>query len=225
MFDGFEGYRILTTADVERALTTALVAVDANVLLNLYRYNAQTTDDLLAIFAKLGDRLAVPHQVVREFHRNRLAAIGNPEGAAQDLRGALEKNLRSTTDALARWAKQVALDDAELVRLQAVVGDAFDIVRETTGEADPDRVRADTPAAQDRVLSRLAGCLRNACCHGRRMRCGPKWSPKGSGGSTSRCRLATSTRTRQIPTLRAAPGTSWSTSRHARRQYAASWTS
>jgi PIN like domain len=159
LFDGFEGYRILTDADVERALTTALVAVDANVLLNLYRYNAQTTDDLLAIFTKLGDRLAVPHQAVREFHRNRLAAIGNPEGAALDLRSALEKNLRSTNDALARWAKQVALDDAELVRLQAIVGEAFDTVRDAAGEADPDRVRADTPATQDRVLSRLAVML------------------------------------------------------------------
>jgi len=156
LFDGFEGYRTLTDADVERALMTALVAVDANVLLNLYRYNAQTTDDLLTIFGKLGDRLLVPHQAVREFHRNRLAAIGNPEGAAQDLRGALEKNLRSTNDALVRWAKQVALDDAELVRLQAVVGDAFSVVRDAASEADPDRVHADTPAIQDRVLSRLA---------------------------------------------------------------------
>lgn len=122
LFDGFEGYRILADADVEEALTTALVAVDANVLLNLYRYNAQTTDDLLAIFVKLGDRLVVPHQAVREFHRNRLAAIGNPEGAAQDLRS-----------------------DGS--------------VRDAAGEADPDGVRVDTPATQDRVLSRLAALL------------------------------------------------------------------
>jgi hypothetical protein len=50
LFDGFEGHRVLTDVDVERALTTALVSVDANLLLNLYRYNAQTADDLLAIF-------------------------------------------------------------------------------------------------------------------------------------------------------------------------------
>src|SRR5215475_11991778 len=65
LFDGFEGYRILADADVDHALTSALVAVDANVLLNLYRYNAQTTEDLLAVFEKLGDRLVVPHQAVR----------------------------------------------------------------------------------------------------------------------------------------------------------------
>jgi hypothetical protein len=159
LFDGFEGHRVLTDVDVERALTTALVSVDANLLLNLYRYNAQTADDLLAIFEKLGDRLAVPHQAVREFHRNRLAAIGNPEGAAQELQGALEKNRRSTSDALARWAKQVALDDGELGRLQAIVGGAFDEVRDAASEVDPDKVRPDTPSARDRVLSRLATLL------------------------------------------------------------------
>ncbi|MEV0610851.1 PIN-like domain-containing protein [Polymorphospora rubra] len=159
LFDGFEGHRVLAPADVKRAMTSALVAIDANVLLNLYRYNARTTSDLLAIFERFGDRLVVPHQAIREFHRNRLAAVGNPEGAVQDLRGALDKNQRSTGDALTRWAKQVALDDAELLRLQAIVGDAFDSVREAAGEADPDKVRVDTPAADDRVLSRLGGLL------------------------------------------------------------------
>jgi hypothetical protein len=54
LFDGFEGYRIPSDADIDYALTSALIAVDANVLLNLYRYNARTTDDLLAIFERLG---------------------------------------------------------------------------------------------------------------------------------------------------------------------------
>jgi PIN like domain len=62
LFDGFEGYRVLADADVDHALTSAVVAVDTNVLLNLYRYNVQTTEDLLAIFEKLGDRLVIPHQ-------------------------------------------------------------------------------------------------------------------------------------------------------------------
>src|SRR4051812_20313779 len=98
LFDGFEGYRIVAESDVDKALTSALVAVDANVLLNLYRYNAQTTKDLLAVLEKLGDRLIVTHQAAREFHRNRLAAIGNPDGAAQEVRAALQKNQRSILD-------------------------------------------------------------------------------------------------------------------------------
>lgn len=155
LFDGFEGYRVLADTDVDQALKSALVCVDANVLLNLYRYNAQTTDDLLAIFEKLGDRLVVPHQAIREFHRNRLAAIGNPDGAAQDVRGALQKNERSTIDALSRWAKQVALADTELELLITDVNAVFGRVLDAVGKAEPDRVQANTAAAKDRVLKRL----------------------------------------------------------------------
>ncbi|UWP83196.1 PIN-like domain-containing protein [Dactylosporangium fulvum] len=159
LFDGFEGYRILTEVDVDRALNCALVAIDANVLLNLYRYNAQTTDDLLAIFEKFGDRLVVPHQAMREFHRNRLAAIGNPDSAASDVRSALQKNQRSTNDALGRWAKQVALAEAELQQLQADVGKLYESLQTAVGQAEPDQVHANTPAARDRVLSRLSVLL------------------------------------------------------------------
>jgi hypothetical protein len=47
LFDGFEGYRVPSDTDVDSAPRSALVAIDANVLLNVYRYNARTTDDLL----------------------------------------------------------------------------------------------------------------------------------------------------------------------------------
>ncbi|MFI6332478.1 PIN-like domain-containing protein [Micromonospora chersina] len=159
LFDGFEGYRILSGTDIDQALTSALIAVDANVLLNLYRYNAQTTEDLLTIFEKVGGRLAIPHQAVREFHRNRLAAIGNPDGAAREVRTALQKNQRSTLDALARWAKQVALADADLEQMQADVEQVFGQLLEAVDKAEPDQVQADTPATQDRVLTRLAQLL------------------------------------------------------------------
>src|SRR6266545_1929616 len=141
LFDGFEGYRVLA---------------DANVLLNLYRYNARTTADLLAIFEKFGDRLVVPHQAMLEFHRNRLAAIGNPDGTVQDVRTSLQKNQRAISDALLRWDKQVALADSDLARLQSNVTEVFDDLFVAVGNAEPDRVHAATPAAYDRVLRRLA---------------------------------------------------------------------
>jgi hypothetical protein len=159
LFDGFEGYRVVTDADKRHALRTALVAVDANVLLNLYRYNSRTTEDLLTIFEKLGDRLVVPHQAMREFHRNRLKAIGNPEQATHEARTALDKSRSGASRALDAWSKQVALDDAELRRLHAEVDQVFRTLQEAVDRATPDRVHTSTPTTEDPVLRRLAELL------------------------------------------------------------------
>ncbi|QLQ39644.1 PIN-like domain-containing protein [Micromonospora robiginosa] len=159
LFDGFEGYRVASEAESRQALTTALVAVDANVLLNLYRYNARTTADLLAIFEKLEDRLVVPYQAMREFHRNRLSAIGNPEHATGEARAALEKSRAAAVRALETWSKQLAIDDAELQRLHADVDEVFQRLRDAIASATPDRVHPSTPADADPVLSRLSTLL------------------------------------------------------------------
>ncbi|WP_433553967.1 PIN-like domain-containing protein [Micromonospora zamorensis] len=159
LFDGFEGYRVVTPAEKREALTKALVAVDANVLLNLYRYNPRTTNDLLAVLDKLGDRLVVPHQAIREFHRNRLKAIGNPEQANNDARSALDKSQHAARRALDVWSKQVALDESELQHLHDDVGRVFDTLRAAVDRAAPDRVHPSTPTDEDPVLRRLTDLL------------------------------------------------------------------
>ncbi|MER7283304.1 PIN-like domain-containing protein [Dactylosporangium sp. NPDC000244] len=155
LFDGFEGYRIVGDADKDQALKSALVAVDANVLLSLYRYNRRTTEDLLAVLERLGDRLVVPHQALREFHRNRISAIGNPSGVARETREELGKSRAAAAEAMRRWARTVALDDADLRRHEQAIEELFDdldiaIVRTETG-----RVQAATPVEQDPVMRRL----------------------------------------------------------------------
>ena len=88
-----------------------------------------------------------------------MAAIGNPNGAALDVRTALQKNLRSTVDALSRWAKQVALADDDLELLIADVTGVFERLVDAVDETEPNRVQADAPAAKDRVLNRLSVLL------------------------------------------------------------------
>lgn len=39
LYDDFQGYRVPTVAELINALRTATIVADANVLLNLYRYN------------------------------------------------------------------------------------------------------------------------------------------------------------------------------------------
>jgi hypothetical protein len=119
IYDAFPGYRRPAEDELADALRSALVVVDANVLLNLYRYNESTRDDLLGVLRRLGDRLWVPHQVMREFWRNRLTVLAGRATAADQVLAALAKQQRAADDALHQWAKTTALADAvrdDLVR-------------------------------------------------------------------------------------------------------------
>ncbi|MBV7478181.1 PIN-like domain-containing protein [Pseudomonas sp. PDM31] len=72
----FPGYFSGAEADVEKMWDECVFVLDANVLLNLYRYSDFTCSKLLEVFKALGDRLWVPHQVVYEYLNNRLTVIG-----------------------------------------------------------------------------------------------------------------------------------------------------
>jgi hypothetical protein len=77
MRDIFPGhYR--PNAAVFRALwKDATVALDANVLLNLYRYPAPARDDLIAAFRKLSPRIFVPYQAALEYQSGRVGTIAS----------------------------------------------------------------------------------------------------------------------------------------------------
>src|SRR4051812_16016806 len=44
---------------------------DTNILLHLYRYTKETSDELFTVLEAVKDRLFVPYQVCLEFSRNR----------------------------------------------------------------------------------------------------------------------------------------------------------
>src|SRR5689334_9495786 len=107
IYDDFPGYRLPSAGNLDTALLSALVVVDANILLNLYRYNASTRDDLLGVLRRLGDRLWVPHQVLREFWRNRLGVLESRGASTKQALTALDKQQRAATEAIKQWAKAV----------------------------------------------------------------------------------------------------------------------
>ena len=120
LYDGdFVGYKIASSAELDAALREAVVAVDANVLLDLYRFRPQTSRDLIKTLRSLGDRLVVPHQALREFWRRRQRAQDSPGGATKAATDALDKSGRSIGDALATWARAVGVDDDEVSDLIA----------------------------------------------------------------------------------------------------------
>lgn len=160
LFDDFGAFRTPTTADFTAVLSNGLVAPDANVLLNLYRYTEQARTDLLAALGALGDRLWVPHQVLAEFWRNRETAINDARStstkAAQDMSG----HAGSAVQTLRTWANRVALSDEEYEDLRGQLADVFDAVQKTitqVGEGEWQNLTHDTSA--DPVIAGLEPAL------------------------------------------------------------------
>jgi len=85
MKNSYKGFRQLSEADFKSLWKTAVFVFDANVLLNLYRYQSSTRDDLLKVLEKLGGRIWIPYHVGLEFERNRLNVIAEQKKSSQRL--------------------------------------------------------------------------------------------------------------------------------------------
>jgi len=159
IYDEFPGYRLPSEDELNEALRSALVVVDTNVLLNLYRYNESTRNDLLQVLRKLGDRLWVPHQALREFWRNRLSVIASRGSGTDHALNALGKQQKATEDAIRQWAKAVAVEaqhqDQVLDKVNALYSE---LEREIRAHA-PSVQRVMVGAASEPVLRQLQDLL------------------------------------------------------------------
>lgn len=108
---GFEAHVPQTASDVADALRTGLLSLDANVLLNFYRYSPTAREALVEVLKAAGSRVWVSHQAAREFWRNRCAAIDQRNEATEQLKTALDKNERSLIESVDSWAKQTAVSE------------------------------------------------------------------------------------------------------------------
>jgi PIN like domain len=157
LYDGeFVGFRIASSGELDIALREAIVAVDANVLLDLYRFRPQTSQDLIKTLKSVGDRLVVPHQALREFWRRRQRSQDSPRGATKSATDALAKSSRSICDALATWAKAVGVDNEELAELTGRVGAFLDAL---TGDLQQVLEDVDAGRGGDSILAQLQEIL------------------------------------------------------------------
>ncbi|MGW5662836.1 PIN domain-containing protein [Streptomyces sp. NPDC003758] len=160
LFDDFGAYRTATTVDFTAVLTDGLVAPDANVLLNLYRYTEQARTDLLGALGALGDRLWVPHQVVDEFWRNRESVISDARSTSKSAAQEMSGHAGTAVQTLRTWANRVALSDEDLADLRDQLTDVFDEVQKKiseVGEGEWQSITHDTSA--DPVIAGLERAL------------------------------------------------------------------
>lgn len=80
----FEHYS-LSNEKIKDIWQNGLVVFDTNVLLNLYRYNKETCDDILNYMKTFGDRLWMPYQVGWEYNNNRMDVAFKSQNACNVL--------------------------------------------------------------------------------------------------------------------------------------------
>jgi DNA-binding transcriptional MerR regulator len=155
IFDGFEGYRTATRDDHVEVLKGGLVAIDANVLLDLYRYGKQGRDDLIAALRAIGNRLWVPNHAMVEFWRNREGVLKDPGGTVQLVK-TLGTSKETIVKAIDLWGKQRSHPQKTVEEFTAEVTRSLDEIKDQVAELskeETDTWARDT--SKDEVLQAL----------------------------------------------------------------------
>jgi len=85
----FKEYYRLSEVEFDEMWKTAFIVLDANVLLDLYRFSRETSDELLKILELLSDKLWMPHQAGLEYHKNKFEVISGQENFYPVMKAAL----------------------------------------------------------------------------------------------------------------------------------------
>ena len=86
----FPGYFYPSEREIKNLWDSCVFAVDANILLNLYRYSDETRNEFLRILESIKERLWLPHRAAQEYFNNRLSVIAQQEKAYEETIKTLE---------------------------------------------------------------------------------------------------------------------------------------
>lgn len=86
----FCGFYRPSNEDFQAIWQSAIFILDANILLNMYRYPEEAQGQLLSVLQSVSHRLWVPYQAALEFQRNRLTIIAEQKKRFSDVRKVLE---------------------------------------------------------------------------------------------------------------------------------------
>lgn len=94
MRQDFPGYFDPTEDDIQSLWRDAVIALDSNVLLGLYRMPHDTRESLFGLLKMLRTRLWIPYHVLVEYHRNRLETMRSEFQAAQMIEREFKESIR-----------------------------------------------------------------------------------------------------------------------------------
>jgi hypothetical protein len=104
------GYYRPTKREFDKIWKNCLIIPDTNVLLNLYRYSKETSDDFLNIFNSFSDRMWLPYQVALEYQKNRLNVITTQQKVYSNLVEVIKKQENLINSELHQIGKHPVID-------------------------------------------------------------------------------------------------------------------
>jgi len=79
MKEYFRGYYHLSEDEFKLLWEKGIFVLDTNVLLNLYRYPRDVSDDFVSVLKSIKERIWLPHFVALEYQENRISVIHDQE--------------------------------------------------------------------------------------------------------------------------------------------------
>jgi len=144
MRKNFPGYFKLTEIDIKELWDNALITLDANILLNLYRYSDETKENFFKILEKIKDRVWIPHHSAKEFFDNRLNVISQQEKAYEDA----ISSLKAVEQEFKNSRQHPFISKKSLKKFSA-------LTEEICGELDTNKEFHNKRIVQDDILERI----------------------------------------------------------------------
>lgn len=114
MRNTFRAYYAPSDPELEELWSDGTIVLDANTLLNFFRYTPGTRDEFLRILEELRDSLWIPHQVGLEFHQRRIDVIHSTSQAFPKLKASIETAKNAVTKTLNEYRHHPSLNRLEV---------------------------------------------------------------------------------------------------------------
>lgn len=152
MKNKFDWYFGPSPEEITTIWDTGILTIDANVLLDLYRYNEKTREDILKAMAFFGDRVWLSGQAAREFIRNRKAVIRSADKTFREAEATISELRKSCSGARDQLRAHRLVPRDGLEEMEQSLTSALELaeqkIRETK-ERQPDYL------AKDSLLDRI----------------------------------------------------------------------
>ncbi|MFS2112749.1 PIN-like domain-containing protein [Herbaspirillum frisingense] len=156
MREKFSAFYSVPEDEREAAWSDATFVLDANILLNLYRFPLGTRRDLLEIFDNLGDRLWVPFHAALEYQFSRPGVIAEQQRKFYEVKKALDAGLDTMTQRLG--ALQLTTRHS-IIDVNPIVDKISEAIAVFKNQLDELKKGSDFDLDSDAVRSRLDGVL------------------------------------------------------------------